>query len=249
MKAASSRWLAQSRGWADGILSILVPRRCPICGTSLASSHHAWCANCEAGMRAYDRPVCSECRRFLSPGETACPTGHAPLDPAIVHALGTFDGAFGVMAHALKYDGFRGLAKPLGAHLAEILATTGPGTVVAVPTSPRKKRKRGYGHAEDIAEACAQAAGLAAIIDALQFTRPVADQTQLTAAERHANLNGALVAREGLSFEGTRVIIVDDVMTTGATMREAARAVKAAGAETVTGAVVALNLSMQNRGH
>jgi ComF family protein len=199
-------------------------------------------------MRAYDRPVCSECRRFLSPGESACPTGHAAPDPAIVYALGSFDGAFGTLAHALKYDGFRELAVLLGMHLADHVAESGATTIVAVPTSPRKRRKRGYGHAEDIAAACARAAGLPCIPDALQFTRTVADQTRLNASERHANLKGALAIRQGLSLDGLHVLIVDDVMTTGATMREAARAVKAAGAGFVIGAVIALNLSMQNRG-
>jgi ComF family protein len=200
-------------------------------------------------MRAYDRPVCSECRRFLSPGDANCPTGHAALDPAVIYALGTFDGAFGVLAHALKYDGFRDLAKPLGMHLADRLTGSDAVTVVAVPTSPRKRRKRGFGHAEEIAAACAHAANLSWNPDAIYFTRPVADQTKLNAAERHANLKGAFAVRESLALDGLHVLVVDDVMTTGATMREAARAVKLAGAVTVTGAVIALNLSMQNRGH
>ena len=200
-------------------------------------------------MRSYDRPVCSECRRFLSPGEMACPTGHSPLDSALVYALGAFDGAFGVLAHALKYDGFRDLAKPVGMHLADRLPQDSPLMIVAVPTSPRKKRKRGFGHAEEIACACAAAANLNWAPGAILFTRPVADQTRLNAAERHANLKGAFAVRDGLSLEGLHVLVVDDVMTTGATMREAARAVKVAGAAMVSGAVIALNLSMQVRGN
>lgn len=235
--------------WLERALSVVLPRRCPICGGTLAVSDRAWCERCESGMRSYDRPVCSECRRFLSPGETNCPTGHAPLDPAIVYALGAFDGAFGVLAHALKYDGFRDLAKPLGMHLADRLPQDTSLVIVAVPTSPRKKRKRGFGHAEEIASACADAANLAWAPEAIRFTRPVADQTRLNGAERQANLKGAFAVRNGLSLEGLHVLVVDDVMTTGATMREAARAVRVAGAAAVTGAVIALNLSMQNRGN
>lgn len=199
-------------------------------------------------MRVYDRPVCPQCRRFLPIGSSSCETGHDPGDPAVVHAVGGFDDAFGVMVHALKYDGYRDLARPLGQLLADRIGGIAISTVVAVPTSPKKKRKRGYGHAEEIADACAEALGIVRTTDALQFTRSVADQTKLNARQRKANLKGAFAVRDGLSFEGRDVLVIDDVMTTGATMTEAGRALKAAGAKSVIGAIIALNLSMQTRG-
>jgi predicted amidophosphoribosyltransferase len=166
----------------------------------------------------------------------------------VVYPVGGFDNAFGVLVHALKYDGYRELAKPLGRVLADRIAPTTFSSVVAVPTSPKKRRKRGYGHAEEIANSCADALGVPFIPDALKFTRPVADQTKLSAKERQANLRGALVVCDGLSLNDASVLVVDDVMTTGATMGEAGRALKAAGAMSVTGAIIALNLSNQGGG-
>lgn len=240
--------LERPRKWFDSALSLLLPRRCPICGTTLPGRERGWCTACESGMRLYDRPVCPQCRRFIPAGASSCETGHDPGEPAIVHAVGGFDDAFGVMVHALKYDGYRELASPLGRLLADRIGVASFTSVVAVPTSSKKKRKRGYGHAEEIASACAEALSIPFLADALSFTRPVADQTRLNAVERKANLNGALVIRAGITVTDADVLVIDDVMTTGATMGEAGRALKAAGAKSVTGAIIALNLSKQGGG-
>lgn len=234
--------------WLDAAMSLLLPRRCPVCGTTLHERERSWCVACEAGMHVYDRPICRECRRFLLGGTSTCPTEDDPGEPAVVHAVGSFDDAFGVMVHALKYDGYRGLARPLGRLLAERVACKEYTAVIAVPTSAKKKRKRGYGHAEEIGIACAAALGLPWIPDAIQLTRKVADQTRLNASERKANMAGAFAVHEGMSFTDARVLVVDDVLTTGSTLGEAGRVLQEAGAQSVTGAVIALNLSMQMRG-
>lgn len=248
MEPASHGRIESIREWYDAAMSLLLPRRCPICNATLPDRQRAWCASCEAGMRIYDRPVCRECRRFLPNGNASCPTTHDPGDPSVVYAVGAFDGAFGVMVHALKYDSFREVAEPLGKLMADRVATRDFTTIVAVPTSAKKKRKRGYGHAEEIGRACAEALGCTWIPDAFVLTRRVADQTRLNAAQRRANMTGAFAIREGLSFVDAEVLVVDDVLTTGATLGEAGRVLRTAGAKAISGAVVALNLSMQARG-
>ncbi len=248
MATTESSELARDGKWLDVAMSLLLPRRCPMCGITLHDRERAWCEACEASMRVYDRPICRECRRFLPIGTSTCPTEHDPGEPAVVYAVGSFDDAFGVMVHALKYDGYRGLAGPLGRLIAARNTCREYTSVIAVPTSAKKKRKRGYGHAEEIGVACAAALGLQWIPDAIQLTRNVADQTRLNASERKANLAGAFTVRERLSFTDARVLVVDDVLTTGSTLGEAGRVLQEAGAKSVTGAVVALNLSMQTRG-
>lgn len=243
---AQSR-IVSTREWYDAAMSLLLPRRCPICSATLPDRQRGWCASCEAGMRIYDRPVCRECRRFLPIGSVSCPTTHVPGDPSVVQAVGAFDGAFGVMVHALKYDNHRDLAAPLGKLMADRIASRNFTAVMAVPTSAKKKRKRGYGHAEEIGRACAEALGCTWLADAIVLTRSVADQTRLNAAQRKTNMTGAFAIREGLSLIDSDVLVVDDVLTTGATLGEAGRVLRAAGARTIAGAVVALNLSMQMR--
>lgn len=248
MNSELATLLESPRGWFDSALSLLLPRRCPVCGTTLLDRDRGWCTACESGMRVYNRPICPQCRRFIPNGASSCETGHDPGDPVIVYAVGGFDDAFGTMVHALKYDGRRDLAPPLGRLIADRIGAATFTAVVAVPTSPKKKRKRGYGHAEEIASACADALGVPLHAGALTFTRSVADQTRLNASQRKANLNGALVVREGLALTDADLLVIDDVMTTGATMGEAGRALKAAGAKSVTGAIIALNLSKQGGG-
>jgi predicted amidophosphoribosyltransferase len=132
--------------------------------------------------------------------------------------------------------------------MADRIATKNFTAIVAVPTSAKKKRKRGYGHAEEIGKACAEALGCTWIPDAIVLTRSVADQTRLNAVQRKANMTGAFALRDGLSLTDAEVLVVDDVLTTGATLGEAGRVLQAAGARAISGGVVALNLSMQARG-
>jgi ComF family protein len=114
--------------------------------------------------------------------------------------------------------------------------------IVAVPTAPHRRRERGFGHAELLAEHLASWSGLPLLPDALGFTRRVADQTRLHGDERKTNLDGAFKSLDPAAVQEKSILIVDDVMTTGTTMAEAGRTLLGAGAATVHGAIVALNL-------
>jgi predicted amidophosphoribosyltransferase len=159
-----------------------------------------------------------------------------------------------------KERGRSGLAPPLGAALARaVLAAarhegdrhgTGPPILlVPVPSSRASIRRRGRDPTLMIVRAAAGVAGRRTdcepmraprrvlCLPALEHRRRVADQAGLNAAERAANLSGALRAR--FDLRGSRVIVVDDVITTGATLAEATRALRAAGADARAAAVIA----------
>ncbi len=106
--------------------------------------------------------------------------------------------------------------------------------VVPVPTTPRRERKRGYNQARVLAEAFASACG-ARFLDAL--SRPAAEGTQvsLPGSQRRANVRGAFLLRDGLrtGLREARIILVDDVLTTGATVSEAASTLAGAGVRAV----------------
>ena len=143
-----------------------------------------------------------------------------------------------LLAH--KERGRTTLARPLGAMLARAAAAYGPGVVlVPVPSARAAVRVRGHDHARRLA-AAAGLRGRLRSAALLTGARAVADQSGLDAAGRAANLTGALVARRPLP--GLAVVVVDDVVTTGATLTEAARALRAAGADVRGAAVVAATL-------
>ena len=208
------------------LLDLVLPRACAGCGAPAAL-------------------LCPECAGLLDglvAGRAApspCPTGLPRTC-----AAGPYAGALRAVLLAHKERGRLALAAPLGARLAGAVDRLGAGPVVLVPvpSAPSAVRARGHDHALRLARAAAAAAGTHAL-PALTTARRVADQSGLDAAQRAANLAWALRVRRPL--EGLPVVVVDDVMTTGATLVEAARALREGGAAVRGCAVVA---ATQRRG-
>jgi ComF family protein len=144
--------------------------------------------------------------------------------------------------HALKYDGERRLAPPLGAAIARRWARAGSGgdVLVPVPASPDRVRDRGYDQAALLANEAGRRLRVA-VRPALERTRATTAQFDLDRAARAANLGGAFraVERQGDGIAGRWVVLVDDVATTGATLAACAFALLDAGAAAVSAVTVA----------
>lgn len=193
------------------------------------------CAGCAAPGRA----LCAACTAALGPPRRHRPTPCPPGLPPLV-AAASYDGVVRAALLAHKERGRLGLARPLGAALATAVLALDPPRgvlVVPVPSSRAAVRARGQDHARRLAVAAAHGVPGARARSLLVATRAVADQSGLTTAGRTSNLSGALRARRRLG--GVPVVLVDDVVTTGATLAEAARALRAAGADVRGCAVVA----------
>jgi predicted amidophosphoribosyltransferase len=153
-----------------------------------------------------------------------------------------------LLAH--KEHGRLSLSRPLGRALAlgclGVLASTSVPAehvrLVPIPSANRRVRERGHDPLLRMARECRRAmraAGVAATLEpVLGIVRPVADQAGLPATKRHQNLRGAFEVRGGQRLAGA-VIVVDDIVTTGATANEACRALECAGADVIGVAVVA----------
>ena len=159
-----------------------------------------------------------------------------------VWALGDYEGALRSLVLAHKERGRAALSAPLGRALAGLVAARwepGPVLVVPVPSARRAVRRRGRdavrAMADEAAAALREAGWAARCAPVLRQRRGVADQAGLGAAQRRANLAGAL--RVTGPVAGASVLLVDDVVTTGASLAEAGRALREAGA-VLAGAVV-----------
>ena len=161
------------------------------------------------------------------------------LQPGVVRAVHRRDQA---ALHALKYDGERRLAPQLGAAIARRWARAGRGwrRARAVPASPDRVRERGYDQAGLLAAEAGRRLGLP-VSHAVERTRATIAQFDLDRAGRAANLDGAfrVVAGRQIEVAGRWVILVDDVVTTGATLAACAVALLEAGAAGVSGLAVA----------
>jgi predicted amidophosphoribosyltransferase len=150
-----------------------------------------------------------------------------------VIAAGEYAGALREAVLAYKERGRRDLAGPLAATLAQVIDAAPPALVVPIPSVRSSVRARGGDHMLRLARRAARIRH-ARTATPLAFRREPADSAGLDARARTANLAGAMLATEG---RGRRAVLVDDVLTTGATLTEAARALTAAG-WSVGGAVV-----------
>ena len=198
------------------------------------------------------RILCPPCRTALPrSGAAAWPTP-APLGLALPFAAGAYDGALRALVNAHKERRAFALARPLGhvlaAVVADLLRSVGTGPVVLVPVPSRRTVVRARGHDPLLRLTRHAAARLrrdgqqAAVARLLRPARAVRDQAGLDAEDRAANLAGSLraarPARPG-GPHGPGLVVVDDVLTTGATAREAQRALEEAGQVVVGVAVLA----------
>lgn len=222
-------------------LSLLFPDDCRLCGEPLRDiSRIPVCRKCLSLPEPLSAEYfCVSCRTpFLnrSPldenGRCAlCRSGLRGFDAA--YSYGSYEGALRELIHLFKYGGVRTLAKPFGAHLAVALPRNERfDAVVPMPLHWLRRWRRGFNQSELLAREIARRCGIP-VIRAVRRRKATASQAGLTNAKRRANVAGAFAAKKGRPLERKRVLLIDDVMTTGATAAACAQAAKRAGASYV----------------
>jgi len=187
--------------------------------------------------------VCPGCDAARRPGEAllrlACARGvRALAEQGGVATAIAYEGTGALLLRRFKYDGRRDALDVLLEPLAARVAALRFDVVVPVPRHPRRIRELGRDPVYDLARRLARALDRALDGGSLRRARPTRPQTDLAPAERIANVAGSFAARARVVL-GRRVLLVDDVTTTGATLAEAARALRAAGARQVVRAALA----------
>lgn len=226
-------WL---RKLGDAAVDLLFPPRCVVC-------HRlgAWfCAACIDKIEFIEPPVCRGCGLPLE-GSGADPLcSRCRQSPPAVDALRAaayHSGPLREAIHEFKYGDLRSLAAPLGQLMAKrwvVLANRelDMDTVVPVPLHPRRERQRGYNQAALLAEALGACLQKPVVQGVLVRTRATAPQVGLNPTERQSNVRGAFRCT-GNDLAGTRVLLVDDVCTTGSTLESACLALREAGVTSV----------------
>ncbi len=219
-----------------GLMELFFPSgaRCVSCREKLARAEEApLCAACADALRALPADAPCPCcgRGGGARGCLACAGEPVQGLDALLHAY-AHEGTARNLVHALKYRGIRDTVPFLAAGMAEALfPQSGDWDVLApIPLHARRQRTRGFNQAAVLCDALGDASGLPARALLLRIV-DTAQQASLGAEERLANVHGAFVSPGRL--DGLRVLLVDDVRTTGATAAAAARACKDAGATRV----------------
>jgi ComF family protein len=212
---------------------------CILCGAAAGSE--ILCAPCESALPRLHGALCSQCALPLPTGGVCGACQRRP--PSFYQTLAALEYAFPVdsMIHAFKYAGNLALAPHLAGHLMDALrAHRRPDVVVPVPLSRVRLRERGFNQSLEIARLVARRLALPLLPSLLVRVRDTQPQTNLPWRARSANVKGAFACSTDL--QGKHCAIVDDVMTTGATLDEAASVLKRRGAESVSVWVVARTL-------
>jgi competence protein ComFC len=207
---------------------LFMPPLCTVCGTVLEAREKWLCRSCMAGLAAGSAVMV---RRLELPG--GC-------DLKVRYAL-EYRPAVSRLIRDLKYGDRPGLSEVLAPFIAFALHAevfTGP-VLIPVPLHAAKRRERGYNQSEILARAAGRMTGIETVSGALVRLRNTASQTSLGAEKRPANVRNAFAVRNDPSVRGKHVILIDDVVTTGATLSECARVLLGSGVSGVTGCVVA----------
>jgi len=237
--------------WAGALLDLVFPPFCAVCRAPLDDRRRGpLCAQCWAALERIGPPWCRLCGVPAAaalgaggsgparPREHLCSScrSRAPVF-AYARAATRYGDVVREALHALKFKGRR----PLAAVLADLLLEAPemrlplglPDLLVPVPLHRRRRRERGFNQASLLAHRIGRAWGLPVADDVLARVVATPSQTALEARARRANVRGAFRLRRPEAVAGRHVVVVDDILTTGATVSECALTLKAGGAATV----------------
>ncbi len=222
-------WANLRRALSAGV-DLFLPPACLLCGQLLPPGFdpQEFCAECQASMPPLGRSHCSCCSQPFpaSSSQHLCATClQRPPAFSIVHAACSYQERVKDAIHQLKYRNQVNLAEPLGKLLGKSLEVAEvsfkPDCIIPVPLHPGRLKKRGYNQALEISRPLARKMQCPIDTALLQRTLKTPPQQGLTAAERRSNLRNAFIVTTTTSAR--KILLVDDVMTTGETVRECSR--------------------------
>ncbi len=207
------------------------------------------CYHCGERLRDGERRICNRCWESVTPVRAEDYTFRVLMDR--FREGGVVDDAVALcyfekgkllqqLAHSLKYQRITEFGRELGWRLAEKVPHRKFDAIIPVPLNRRKERERGYNQSDAIAEGMSPLLGVPVRSAAVQRVKYTGTQTKLSVEERKTNIAEAFALRFPEQVKGGDMLLVDDIITTGATVQEIAAVLKAAGARSVTAAAAGL---------
>lgn len=227
-----------------GVLRFLLPWACAGCRRPMTSlEDEGFCGRCWLALPRLQGWVCRFCGVPLADGGNLCFTCRQEPAKILIRAAVAYRGPVLRAVHRFKYAGRKTLCRPF-AILMECAWAGHPelhpvDALVPVPLHASSRWERGYNQAEILARALSSAVGVPIMSQALIRTRKTIPQFQLRKTERLTNLRGAFAVSRQARVKGMRLMLIDDVCTTGATLQECARALRRTGAARVHALVLA----------
>lgn len=238
------------RQWLFHVEELITPNRCWLCLAGEMEGgpiHHGLCTSCRKEVTSDPHHLCRRCAATVgafTEGDQACSTcreRNLYLDSTV--RLGPYEGLLRDIILRMKTPIGEGLAEQMGNLLAEVkgaeLRAQSIHLVTCVPIYWFRQWQRGHNQADRLARSLAQNLHLPYFPRLLRRRHGVAQEIQPSAAARWQNVQHAFSLRTGATLKGKRILVVDDVMTTGATLSAIAHLLRRAGAEEVHAAILA----------
>jgi len=238
----NTTWAAPARNWLNTGLGFFYPETCQICKEKPSTAVEGFiCGECRKEVRYLQKPFCHRCGLPFE-GEISTVFACANCSDVELHfsyarAPVVFSGLMLEVIHRYKYqqalwfEPF--LTQLLVRSAGPVLSGEKPDMVVPVPLHPVKEREREFNQAGRLAGHLAAALGVPLNTKVLRRVSFTITQTALSRKDRAANMRGVFGVPKGVRLDGRRIVLVDDVLTTGATTNACAKVLRAAGAAEV----------------
>jgi ComF family protein len=228
----------------DALAAVFFPTHCVVCQTLVESiSDGAVCPACWAAIRPFGPIVCARCgygfaSAIVPAGHPLCGSCRRQLfDFDFSRACAPFEDPLKEIIHHFKYRSRRGLARPLAQRLVEAFQVHAEEfdveLVLPVPLHKSRQRERGFNQALELARHFCREVKLPLEASLIERIRPTKIQAGLSRRERRMNVEGAFQLTQPRKADGRKILLLDDVFTTGATLNECAKILKRAGASRV----------------
>lgn len=209
--------------WISDLLDIIFPRRCCVCGEILSAQEQHICLNCLYALPRVEPHIAEEIEKIF--------WGKIDIERATSFIYYQKGSPYNSIIHALKYKGqpWIGMrfASMAAAELNEKGFFDGIDAIIPVPLSGKKKSKRGYNQCDYIAEGISHATGIPVLKGIVERSISNKTQTDKNRDERWENVKGIFALRKPEQLEGKHILLVDDILTTGATLASCASTIQA----------------------
>lgn len=210
--------------------------RCLVCGDEVFAEGSYFCPRCEGTLPKNDGAICDHCGRSVPVAQSYCydcKNQMTEVDRA--RSCYSYRPPVSGLIQAFKYNGKKYLAEAFACDLARLYFShyLAADYTVFVPMTPAREKERGFNQTALLAEELSDRIGVPLLADALVKTRDTPRQANLSGKERRENLEGSFRVHRRKEVKDKTILLVDDVLTTGATAETVARALKSAGAKKV----------------
>ena len=207
--------------WISDLLDLILPRYCAACGSILSSSEKDLCLNCLYQLPRIEPVHAAEIEKLF--------WGIIPVEKATSYIYYRKGSPYNNLLHLIKYKNHPEIAERLAAAAATELITegffNGIDIIIPLPLSKKKERKRGYNQCDYIARGLSRISGIPVIKKAVARTVANETQTHKNREERWKNVEGIFAVTNHEALQGKHALIVDDVLTTGATIAACAKSI------------------------